>query len=98
MHVKGRAIGPCVLALNSLEEEACMPEIYVYAAEGRSTEQKRNVAREITDSIVRHFAVPAEFVVVQFVEAARSSKARGGILFSEQGTSAPAVASATPKT
>lgn len=65
-----------------------MPEIYVYAAEGRTVDQKRNVAREITESIVRHFTVPAEYVVVQFVEAARSSKARGGILFSEQSTGA----------
>lgn len=63
-----------------------MPEIYVYAAEGRTVDQKRNVAREITESIVRNFTVPAEFVVVQFVEASRSSKARGGVLFSEQST------------
>jgi 4-oxalocrotonate tautomerase len=74
-----------------------MPEIYVYAAAGRSTDQKRSVAREITESIVRHFAVPAEFVVVQFVEAARDSKARGGVLFSEQGTVPPVGTSAPVK-
>jgi 4-oxalocrotonate tautomerase len=74
-----------------------MPEIHVYAAEGRSADQKRSVAREITESIVRHFAVPAEFVVVQFVEAARDSKARAGVLFSEQGAAAPVGTSATAK-
>jgi 4-oxalocrotonate tautomerase len=74
-----------------------MPEIHVYAAAGRTTDQKRNVAREITESIVRNFAVPPEFVVVQFVEAARDSKARAGVLFSEQGTVPPVGTSAPVK-
>lgn len=67
-----------------------MPEIYIYAAEGRTVEQKARLAREVTDSVVRHFKVPPEVVVIQFVEAAANSKARGGVLFSER---APAHAS-----
>jgi 4-oxalocrotonate tautomerase len=61
-----------------------MPEIYVYAVEGRTVEQKRQLAKEITEAVVRNFVVPAEYVVVQIVEAPRTSKARGGVLFSDQ--------------
>ena len=48
-----------------------MPEIYIYAAEGRTVEQKRTLVREVTDAVVRNFNVPPEVVVIQFVEAAR---------------------------
>jgi 4-oxalocrotonate tautomerase len=61
-----------------------MPEIIVYAVEGRSTETKKALMREITEAVVRNFGVPAERVVVQIVESRRDSKARGGIPFSEQ--------------
>jgi 4-oxalocrotonate tautomerase len=61
-----------------------MPEIVVYAIEGRSLDQKRGLVKDITDAVVRNFDVPAEAVVVQIVESAKSSKAKGGILFSER--------------
>jgi 4-oxalocrotonate tautomerase len=61
-----------------------MPEIIVYAVEGRSTEIKKALMKEITEAVVRNFGVPAERVVVQIVESRRDSKARGGIPFSEQ--------------
>ena len=60
-----------------------MPEVYIYVAEGRSVEQKRKVAREMTDVLMSNFNVPPEVVVVQFVELPRDSKARGGVLFSD---------------
>jgi len=61
-----------------------MPEIIVYAIEGRSLEQKRGLVQDITAAVVRNFSVPAEAVVVQIVESATSSKAKGGVLFSER--------------
>jgi 4-oxalocrotonate tautomerase len=64
--------------------EARMPEIYVYAIEGRSIDQKRALIKEITDSVVRHFGVEAEAVVVQIVESSKTNKAKGGVLFSER--------------
>jgi 4-oxalocrotonate tautomerase len=60
-----------------------MPEIHVYAAEGRSLDQKRQLVREITDSVVRNFGIDPQFVVVQIIEAPKTAKARGGVLFSE---------------
>jgi 4-oxalocrotonate tautomerase len=60
-----------------------MPEVYIYVAEGRTVDQKRTVAREVTDVLIKNLNVPPEVVVVQFVEASRDPKARGGVLFSE---------------
>lgn len=61
-----------------------MPEIVVYAVEGRTPEVKKALMREITDAVVRNFGVPAENVVVQIVESGRDSKSRGGIPFAER--------------
>jgi len=60
-----------------------MPEVYVHAVEGRTPEQKRALMKDITDAVVKHFAVPAERVVVQIVESRKDSKSRGGVPFSE---------------
>lgn len=60
-----------------------MPEIIIYAMEGRTQEQKRGLVRDITDACVKHLDAPAEAVVIQLVECPPSSKAKGGILFSE---------------
>ena len=61
-----------------------MPEVIVYAVEGRSAETKKALMKEITEAVVRNFGVPPERVVVQIVESRKDSKARGGIPFSEQ--------------
>ena len=61
-----------------------MPEIIVYAVEGRSAEQKKALMSDITDAVVRNYGVPAERVVVQIVESRKDSKSRGGVPFSEQ--------------
>jgi 4-oxalocrotonate tautomerase len=61
-----------------------MPEIVVYAVEGRSKDVKRALVKDITDAVVKNFDVPAENVVVQIVESSADSKARGGKLFSER--------------
>jgi 4-oxalocrotonate tautomerase len=42
------------------------------------------LVKDITDAVVRNFSVPAEAVVVQIVESAKTSKAKGGVLFSER--------------
>jgi len=61
-----------------------MPEIIVYAIEGRSLQQKRGLVKDITDAVVRNFDVSADAVAVQIVESAKDSKAKGGVLFSER--------------
>ena len=61
-----------------------MPELIVYAVEGRTLEQKRGLVKDITEAVVRNFGAPAEAVVVQIVEARKADKAKGGVLFSDR--------------
>ena len=61
-----------------------MPEIVVYAAEGRTAEQKKGLMKDITDAVVKNFGVAIEAVTVQIVEAPKENKAKGGIPFSER--------------
>jgi 4-oxalocrotonate tautomerase len=61
-----------------------MPEIYVHSLEGRTLEQKRSLVKEITDVVVRNFAVPADAVMIQIIESSKADKAKGGILFSDR--------------
>lgn len=61
-----------------------MPEIYVYAVEGRTLDQKRGLVQDITAAMVKNFGVPADTVMVQIVESPKHNKAKGGVLFSER--------------
>jgi 4-oxalocrotonate tautomerase len=61
-----------------------MPEIMVFAAAGRTVEQKRGLVRDMTEAMVKNFGVPATSVTIQIVESALDSKAKGGVLFSER--------------
>jgi 4-oxalocrotonate tautomerase len=61
-----------------------MPEVIVYAMEGRTLEQKRGLVKDITDAVVKNFGAPIDQVTVQLVECPPSSKAKGGVLFSER--------------
>lgn len=60
-----------------------MPEILVHIVEGRSVDSKKALMRDITEAVVKNFAVPAERVVVQIVESPKSDKMRGGVAFDE---------------
>ena len=60
-----------------------MPEVYVHAVKGRTHEQKRALIKDITDAVVKKFAVPIEAVMVEIVESEPTAKAKGGVLFSE---------------
>ncbi|MET0288184.1 MAG: tautomerase family protein [Pseudoxanthomonas sp.] len=61
-----------------------MPEVVVFAVEGRSAEQKKGLMKAITDAVVEHFDVDPSGVVVQIVEARKDSKAKGGVPYSER--------------
>ncbi len=61
-----------------------MPEVYVHMVEGRTVDQKRQLARDITDAVVKNLNVLPDQVVVAFQEVRADSKAKGGVLFSER--------------
>jgi 4-oxalocrotonate tautomerase len=61
-----------------------MPLVVVKMLEGRTTEQKRRLAREITDVVVRVTNVPEEQVDVIIEDYQRENWAKAGVLFSDK--------------
>lgn len=61
-----------------------MPEIMVFAAAGRTAEQKRGLMRDLTEAMVRNFSVRPEAVTVQIIESPLTDKSKGGVPFSER--------------
>ena len=61
-----------------------MPEVIVYAVEGRTPEQKKGLMKDITEAMVKNFGAKPEAVTVQIVESPRINKAKGGVPFSER--------------
>jgi len=67
-----------------------MPTIHVELFEGRTLEQKRALARELTDATVRVLGGSPDGVDVIFRDVARQDWATGGVLWSDKAKPAPA--------
>lgn len=61
-----------------------MPTLRVEMFAGRTPEQKRALARELTDATVRALGVPSSSVEVLFFDIAKSDWASDGTLFSDK--------------
>lgn len=61
-----------------------MPEVHIFAVEGRSAEQKKALMKDITDAVVKNFGAKPDSVTVQIIEAPAADKAKAGIPFSER--------------
>ena len=61
-----------------------MPEVVVYAAAGRSAEQKKALMLGITEAVEKALQVSKDAVVVSIVETPKTDKMKGGVLFSER--------------
>ena len=57
-----------------------MPEVYIYAFEGRTIEQKRKLVKSVTTAVTDSFGVKAEAVTVQIIEGKRENRAVAGVL------------------
>lgn len=60
-----------------------MPEVVVYAVEGRTQEQKKSLMQRITVAVNEAFHVQPDRIV-QIVKTKADNKTRGGVLFSER--------------
>lgn len=60
-----------------------MPEVVIYILEGRSLEQKQGLVKDITAAVVKNAGTTADAVTVTLVETPRTSKGKGGVLFSD---------------
>ena len=67
-----------------------MPTLRVELFEGRTAEQKRALAKELTDACVRVLGGSADGVDVLYFDIARQDWASGGVLWSDKGKPAPA--------
>jgi 4-oxalocrotonate tautomerase len=61
-----------------------MPNVQIDLAEGRTIEQKREVAKKITEAITEVFKCPAEAVAITMRDQPRSNFARAGKLLSDK--------------
>ena len=61
-----------------------MPTIHIELFEGRTPEQKRDLAKAITDVTVQTLGGSADSVDIIFVDVKRQDWATGGVLWSER--------------
>ena len=61
-----------------------MPLVQITMLEGRSAEQKRKLARRITDALVEEAGARREAIVVAFHEVSKESYASGGVLMADK--------------
>ncbi|HWR35943.1 MAG TPA: 2-hydroxymuconate tautomerase [Clostridia bacterium] len=61
-----------------------MPNVQITMLEGRTTEQKRNAAKRITQVLVEECGARLDAIVVAFVEVPRDSYASGGVLICDK--------------
>ena len=57
-----------------------MPLIQVTMLQGRTADQKRKIAKRLTDAMVEEAGAKREAIVVTFVEVSKESYASGGVL------------------
>ena len=60
-----------------------MPLVTIKIIEGRTVEQKRGMAKDVTEAIVKNVGCPASAVQIGIVDLKPENIAQGGKLFSD---------------
>lgn len=58
-----------------------MPFVTIKIIEGRTTAQKRSMAKDVTDAVVKNIGCPADAVHLDIVEMKQENLSQGGKLF-----------------
>jgi len=71
--------------LNSLKQifkegSSIMPAITVKVIKGKTIEQKRGLAKDITEAVVKNLNIDPEAVTIDIVETSKEDLAKGGKL------------------
>jgi len=61
-----------------------MPLVQITMLTGRTTDQKRKLAKRITDAMVEEAGAPREGVVVTFNEVSKENYASAGVLVADK--------------
>jgi len=64
-----------------LEGEKRMPLVTIKIIEGRTIEQKRAMAKDVTEAIAKNIGCPPSAVHIDIVDLKRENLAEGGKLF-----------------
>jgi 4-oxalocrotonate tautomerase len=62
-----------------------MPMVQITMLTGRTIDQKRKLAKRITDAMVEEAGARRESIIVAFHEVTKESYASGGILMADKG-------------
>jgi 4-oxalocrotonate tautomerase len=57
-----------------------MPTVIVEADEGKTIEQKRGLAKDITEAVCKNYNVDPQTVTILFHEQKKENRAKGGVL------------------
>lgn len=60
-----------------------MPLVTIKIIEGRTAEQKRGMAKDVTEAIVKNIGCPPAVVQIDIVDLKPENVAQGGKLFSD---------------
>ncbi len=60
-----------------------MPLVTIKIFEGRTVEQKRGMAKDVTEAIVKNIGCPPAAVHIDIVDLKKENLAQGGKLFSD---------------
>jgi 4-oxalocrotonate tautomerase len=77
-----RFAGSWVLATHNW---GSMPMVQITMLQGRTADQKRNIAKRITDVLVEEAGARREGIIVAFHEVSKESYASGGELMVDKG-------------
>jgi 4-oxalocrotonate tautomerase len=61
-----------------------MPLVQITMLQGRTADQKRNIAQRVTDAMVEEAGARREGIVVTFLEVSKESYASGGELMADK--------------
>jgi len=61
-----------------------MPLVQITMLQGRTADQKRKIARRVTDAMVEEAGACREAIVVTFLEVSKESYASGGELIADK--------------
>lgn len=60
-----------------------MPLVTIKIIEGRTLEQKRDIAKDVTEAIVKNVGCPPTAVMIDIVDLKKENVSQGGELFAD---------------
>ena len=61
-----------------------MPLVTIKIMEGRTVEDKRAIAKDVTEAIAKNIGAPPAAVMIDFVDLKKENIAQGGELFADR--------------